>query len=62
MVNNYSIISSLQNYGRKLAKRRKSLPREAESLKKRCRDFKDKFLHCLGDFPEKSVLSSSAKG
>ena len=52
MLKNYSVVNSLQNYGRKLAKRRKPLPKEPQLLKKRCEDFKEKFLQCLGEFPE----------
>jgi len=63
MVNNYSLISSLQNYGRKLAKQRKPLPGEPQLLKERCLDFKDKFLRCLGDLPtERCPLNVQLRG
>lgn len=52
MVNNYSVVNSLRNYGRKLAERRKPLPRQPELFEERCCDFKDKLLRCLGHFPE----------
>jgi len=52
MVKNYSITDNLQNYARKLAKKRKPFPEKLEELKKRNQNFKEKFLQCLGDMPE----------
>lgn len=52
MTKNYSVVESLQNYGRNLAKRREPFPKELKALKERNQNFKGRFLQCLGDMPK----------